>query len=104
MHNENGKYFSSEYFFQVYLQVHNFQFSRGKGSIKNKILLYVSSIILCLEEYFGDGDGENIKIDTRVVDGERILHNICTILEIWNWVLFDGIPVNSDNIVASLRA
>ena len=59
---------------------------------------------MCLEEYFGDGDGENIKIDTRVVDGERILHNICTILEIWNWVLFDGIPVNSDNIVASLRA
>ena len=104
VHNENDKYFLSEHFFQVQLQVHNFQLSRGRGSIKNNVLLYVSSIILCLEEYFGNGDGENVKIDTRVVDGERILHNICTVLEICHWVLFDGIPVNSDNIVASLSA
>ena len=69
-------------------------------------MLYVSSIILCLEEWFGEltGDGGNVEIDTRVVDEDKILHNICTVLDIRNWVLPDEIPVNSDNVPAFLRA
>ena len=69
-------------------------------------MLYIRSITLCLEEQFGEltGDGENFEIDTRVVDGDKILRNICTILYIHNWVLHDGIPVNSGNAAIFLRA
>ena len=66
-------------------------------------MLYIKSIILCLEEWFGDGDGENVKIDTRIVYGDKIVHNICTLLVIHNWMLSDGIPVNSDNVVVFIR-
>ena len=64
---------------------------------------------MCLEEQFGEmtGIGENVKKDTRVVDGDKILHNICTVLDIHNfhnWVWFDEIPVNSDNVAIFLRA
>ena len=81
-------------------------FQRGKDSIKNNVVLYVSSITLCLEEWFGEltGDGGNVEIDTRVVDEDKILHNICTVLDIRNWVLPDEIPVNSDNVPVFLRA
>ena len=55
-----------------------------------------------MEERFSElaVDRENFKIDTRVVNGDKILHNICAVLEIYNWVFSDGIPV----IVVSLRA
>ena len=55
-----------------------------------------------MEERFSElaVDRENFKIDTRVVNGDKILHNICVVLEIYNWVFSDGIPV----IVVSLRA
>ena len=98
MHNEND-----EYFYQG-IKLKNFQ--RGKDSIKNNEVLYVSSIIFCLEEWFGEltGDGENVEIGTRVVDGDKILHNICTVLDIHNWVLPDGILVNSDNVAVFWRA
>ena len=59
----------------------------------------IQSIILYLKECFGEltGYGQNFNIDTRVVDGGKILHNICTKLGIHNWVLPERIPVNSDN-------
>ena len=92
VHNEND-----EHFYEV-IKLKNFQ--PGKDSIKNNIVLYLSSIIFCFEERFGEliGDGKNVEIDTGVVDGDRILHNICTVLNIRNWMLSDGIPVNSDNV------
>ena len=34
----------------------------------------------------------------------EILRNICTVLDIRNWVLPDGIPVNGDNVAVFLRA
>ena len=69
-------------------------------------MLYVSFIILCLEEQYGEQtvDGESVEIDTRVVDGDKILHNICTIFDIRNWVLPNGIPVNSGSVAIFLRA
>ena len=81
MHNENDGYF--------YQAIKLKNFKRGKNSIKNNVALYVSSIILCLEEQLGEltGDGENVKIDTRVVDGDKILHNICTVRDIHNLVV-----------------
>ena len=98
MRNDNDEYF--------YWGIKLKNFQRGKDSIKNNVVLYVSSIILCSEERFGEltGDGENVKIDTRVVGRDRILHNICTVLDICNWVLPDGIPVNNDNVAVLLRA
>ena len=65
----------------------------------------IQSIILYLKECFGEltGYGQNFNIDTRVVDGGKILHNICTKLGIHNWVLPEGIPVNSDNVAVFLR-
>ena len=49
-------------------------------------MVHVSSIILCLDERFGElaVDGENVEIDTRVADGDKILHNICIVLDIRN--------------------
>ena len=63
--------------------------SNLKTFCKEKILskiTYISSIIICFEEWFREltRDGENIEIDTRVVDGDKILHNICTVLGICN--------------------
>ena len=52
VHNENGKYFYQG------IKLKNFQ--QGKGSIKNNIVLSVSSIILCLEEPFGELTGDGI--------------------------------------------
>ena len=68
-------------------------------------MLYVSSIILCLEERFDKltGDWEDIEIDTRVVDVCKILHNICIVLDIRNGVLPDEIPINSDNVAVFLK-
>ena len=95
LHNKN-----CEYFYQGIKL--NFQW--GKDSIKNNLVLYISSIILSLEEHFGEltGYGENVEIDTRVVDGGKILYSICTVLDIRNWVLCDAIPVNNDSIVVFL--
>ena len=78
MHNENDEYF--------YQGIKLKNFLQGKNSIKNNVVLYVSSIIICFEEWFREltRDGENIEIDTRVVDGDKILHNICTVLGICN--------------------
>ena len=78
MHNENDEYF--------YQGIKLKNFLKGKNSIKNNVVLYISSIIICFEEWFREltRDGENIEIDTRVVDGDKILHNICTILGICN--------------------
>ena len=74
VHNEND-----DYFYQC-IKLKNFQ--QGKNSIKNNVVLYESSIILCLEKWFGEmtGDGKNDEIDTGVVDGDKILHNICTFI------------------------
>lgn len=74
--------------------------------IKNDVVLYLSSIILCLKERFGEltGDGENVEVDTRIVDRDKILHNICHVCDIHNCVLPDGIPVNNDNVVIFVRA
>ena len=98
VHNEND-----EYFYQG-IKLKNFQ--PGKDSIKNNLVLHLSSIILCLEEQIGEltGDGESVKIGTRVVNGDKILRNICTVLNICNWVLPNGIPVNSDNVAVFLIA
>ena len=78
MHNENDEYF--------YQGIKLKNFLQGKNSIKNNVVLYISSIIICFEEWFREltRDGENIEIDTRVVDGDKILHNICTVLCICN--------------------
>ena len=46
VNNEND-----EYFYQG-IKLKNFQ--QGKNFIKNNVVLYVSSIILCLEEWFGE--------------------------------------------------
>ena len=69
-------------------------------------ILYLSSNTLCLEERFGEvtRDGENVEIDSRVGDADKILHNICTALEIVNWLLSDGILTNSNNVPVFLRA
>ena len=69
-------------------------------------MLYLSSIILCLKERFGEltGDGENVEVDTRVVNRDKILHNICPVCDIHNCVLPNGIPVNNDNVVIFVRA
>ena len=69
-------------------------------------MLYLSSIILCLKERFGEltGDGENVEVDTRVVNRDKILHNICPVFDIHNCVLPNGIPVNNDNVVIFVRA
>ena len=74
MHNENDEYF--------YQGIKLKNFLQGK----NNVVLYISSIIICFEEWFREltRDGENIEIDTRVVDGDKILHNICTVLGICN--------------------
>ena len=68
--------------------------------------VYLSSITLYLEEHFGEltGNGENIKLDTGAVDRDKVLHNICTILDIHNWVLPDGIPINNDSFAIFFRA
>ena len=86
------------------MKLKNFQ--QGKDSIKNNIVLYISSIIFCFKEQFGEptGDGRNIEIDTRVVDGDKILHDICTVHGICDWVLPDGIPVNSGNVAILWKA
>ena len=96
-HNENDKYFYQG------IKLKNLQ--RGKDSIKNNVSLYASSIILSLEERFGEptGDGENVKTDTRLVYGDKILPNIYIVLHIRNWVS-NGIPVNNGNAAVFLRA
>ena len=69
LHNKN-----CEYFYQGIKL--NFQW--GKDSIKNNLVLYISFIILSLEEHFGEltAYGENVEIDTRVVDGGKILYSV----------------------------
>ena len=55
MHNENDEYF--------YQGIKLKNFLQGKNSIKNNLVLYISSIIICFEEWFREltRDGENIK-------------------------------------------
>ena len=78
----------------------------GKDFMKNNVVLYVSSIIFCVEVHFGEltWDGENVEIDTAVVNGDKILHNISIIFDIPKWVLSDEIAVSSDNIAVFFRA
>ena len=58
-------------------------------------MLYVSSNTLCF--------GENVEIDTTVTDGDKILHIICTVPDILNWLSTDAILINSDNVPVFLR-
>ena len=47
--------------------------------------------------------GENVEIDTRVTDGDKILHIICTVPDILNWLSTDAILINSDNVPVFLK-
>ena len=69
-------------------------------------MLYARSINLCLEERLGEltKEWEEFKTDVRVVDLDKTLHNICTVFDIRNWVLPDGIAVSSHNVSAFLSA
>lgn len=59
-----------------------------------------------LEERVGEltKEWEEFKTDVRVVDVDKTLHSICTVFDIHNWVLPDGIPVSNHNVSAFLSA
>ena len=101
MHNENGECF---YQGETFINLKNFPRKKRFHQKHQNIVLYLTSFFIC-EERFAQptGDGENVEIDTTLVDGEKIVHNICTVHGIRNRVLPNGIPVNSDNVALFLK-
>ena len=76
-------------------------FEHTKNLIKNNAINYFESVISCLEERFGElgEDDLDIEIDERVSRGDKILHNICRVLDSRNWVLPETMAVTIDNVI-----
>lgn len=79
-------------------------FEQAKKSIENKALSYVENILTCLSIRFGEliGDDET-EVDERSLMGDKLLHDVCALVDTRNWVLPEDTAANLDNVQLHLQ-
>ena len=63
------------------------QFEQAKSSIESNILSYVEDISTCLSHCFGELIGDGMEVDERSLMGDKLLHDICALMDTRNSVL-----------------
>ena len=78
------------------------RFEAAKKSLQNNIVSYVEEILLSLYSHFGaltEDDAEELNIDDqRAFTGDKVLHDVCSILDTRNWILPEGMIANPENV------
>ena len=63
---------------------------------------YVESIIECLDSRFGalvEDNSDDFGVDERACSGDKVLYDICRVIDSRNWVLGEGMVVSASNIL-----
>ena len=45
-----------------------------------------------------EDDSEDFGIDERANSGDKVLHDICRVLDSRNWILSEGMIINNENL------
>ena len=82
----------------TYQGVKLLQFEQTKSSIESKILSHVEDILTCLSYCFGELLGDGMEVNERSSMGDKLLHDVCALMDKRNWVLPEDTSANLDNV------
>ena len=79
------------------IKVSNYYNWNRQKVVSKATLSYVEDILICLSYRFGELIGDGMEVDEKSLMGDKLLHDVCALVDTRNWVLPEDTTANLDN-------